>query len=110
MTISANRVQLRVKYLPHKVKETLHKNVAYVVHRITLSGTDSMISTKTGFGSDIIFQNQDRIGKQKKLSDHLRQMSSCFTHFCCQRVILFKLKKILKVFSTLTGGLGKSKR
>jgi len=23
---------------------------------------DSMISTKTGFGSDVIFQKQDRIG------------------------------------------------
>jgi len=36
----------------------------YVVHRSTLSDTDSMILTKTGFGSetDIIFQKQDRIG------------------------------------------------
>jgi len=36
----------------------------YVVHHNTLSDTDSMISTKTGFGSDtdIIFQKQNRIG------------------------------------------------
>jgi len=35
----------------------------YVVHHNRLSDTDSMILTKTGFGSDtdIIFQKQDRI-------------------------------------------------
>jgi len=35
-----------------------------VVHHNTLSDTDSMISTKTGFGldADIIFQKQVRIG------------------------------------------------
>jgi len=32
------------------------------VQHSTLSDMDSMISTKTGFGSDVIFQKQDRIG------------------------------------------------
>jgi len=42
------------------VKWTQHKNV--IVHHNTLSDTDSMISTKTGFGTDIIFKKQDGVG------------------------------------------------
>jgi len=43
------------------------------VHFRIVFGTDSMISTKTGFRSDTdkIFQKQDRIGYQKTLSDNL---------------------------------------
>ena len=52
--------------LPHKAKKPQRKidtaKKVYVVHHNTLSDTDSVISTDTGFGSDIIFQKQDRIG------------------------------------------------